>query len=155
MEFLKTQRRHFNTSSWDGASIRVGFQCTLTSSPLMCFPMGTISYHTAAEHGRCCFCRWHFSDPTTPPMLEFPFLNVSSILLDYLIYIYKCGKLFLLLYEKVKDIYILYRGVQYCRMAYKVAQEQLLNLLEGAEEEEDYFQNWRWQQQQWIAFSYQ
>jgi hypothetical protein len=74
-------------------------------------------------------------------MLEFPFLNVSSILLDYLIYIYKCGKLFLLLYEKVKDIYILYRGVQYCRMAYKVAQEQLLNLLEGAEEEEDYFQN--------------
>jgi hypothetical protein len=27
--------------------------------------------------------------------------------------------------RKIKDIYILYRGVHYCRMAYKVAQKQL------------------------------
>ena len=141
MEFLKPQRRHFNTVSWDGASIRVGFQRPFTSSPLMCLPMGTISYHTAVEHSRCCFCWWHFSDTTAPPMMEFPFLNVSSSLFDYLIYIYKCGKLFLLLHGKVKDICMLYRGVQYCRLAYKVAQEQLRKLLEEAEEEEDVFKN--------------
>jgi len=43
--------------------------------------------------------------------------------------------------EIVKDIYILYRGVHYCRMAYKVAQEQLRKLLEEVKEEEDDFQN--------------
>lgn len=74
-------------------------------------------------------------------MMEFPFLNVSSVLFDYLLYIYKCGKLFLLLHEKVKAIYVLYRGVHYSRMAYKVAQEQLRKLLEEVEEEEDDFQN--------------
>jgi hypothetical protein len=45
--------------------------------------------------------------------------------------------LFLLIYEKVKDIYILYKGVHYYRMAYKVAQGQLIRLLEKVEEEED------------------
>lgn len=68
-------------------------------------------------------------------------MNVSYILFDYLIYIYKCGKLFLLLLEKVKDIYILNRGAQYCRMAYRVAQEQLRKLLEEVEEEEEEFLN--------------
>lgn len=59
----------------------------------------------------------------------------------YLIYIYKRGRLFLLLYKKVKDIYVVYRGVHYCRVAYKMAQEQLRKLPEEVEEEEDDFQN--------------
>lgn len=41
---------------------------------------------------------------------------------------------------KRKGFYILYIGVHYCRMAYKVAKDQLRKLLEEVEEEDD-FQN--------------
>jgi len=80
------------------------------------------------------FLRPHHTTDDGISFLECKFCSV------YLLYIYKCGKLILLLHEKVKDIYILYRGVQYCRMAYKVAQDQLRKLLEEVEEEDD-FQN--------------
>jgi len=78
------------------------------------------------------FLRPHHTTDDGVSFLECKFCSV------YVLYIYKFGKLFLLLHEKVKDICILYRGVQYCRMAYKVAQDQLRKLLEEVEEEDDF-----------------